>query len=1172
VSGSVTAATSSPYCDCAASTEVTATQPPDSDRVLVADNMLGYVVTLAQPAHCIISMKCPNCRHENSIEAKFCEQCAAPLRRVCANCGSPASSTAKFCAQCGHPLPPVADEPSRVTSPRDYTPQHLAEKILTSKAALEGERKQVTVLFADVKGSMELLVDRDPEQTQTLIGPVIEAMMEAVHRYEGTVNQVLGDGIMALFGAPLASEDHAVRACYAALRMQENVKRYAEQVQASHGISLAIRVGINSGEIVVHIIGNDLHMEYAAVGQTVHLAARMEQAAAPGSVLTTAETAQLVEGYVDVKPLGLLPVKGLAEPVAAYEVIGAGAARTRLQAAAKRGLTSFVDRELELEQLRAAQQLAETGQAQVAAIIAEPGIGKSRLLHEFLHSRHTTGRLIFESVPPSYARAISYLPVIELLKQYFELGPHDTTQAIQENVSGKILALDPSLQDAVPPILDLLDALDRHHPFHSLDPSEHRQKSYQAVIRLLLTESLRQPIVAVFEDLHWYDTLTLGLLNELVVSAHNARLLIVVTYRPEYGDQWKNRPNYRQLRVYPLMSRNLAEFLDVLLGSDTSLRGLKSFLAERASGNPFFVEEIVRTLVDTGVIEGEHGNFHLARPISSIDVPPSIQPVLAARIDRLPAAEKQLLQEAAVIGQDIPFGLLHEISGLSEEALRRLLDKLQAAEFIYTTQLFPDLQYTFKHSLTCDVVYGGVLREHRRAAHARVVNALEKLYSDRLAEQVERLAYHSVRGELKEKAVHYLQQAGTKAAARGAPQEARTLFEQALDNLKSRPETPETMAQSFEILLELRPVLRQLAEGWRMRDCLREAEVLAERLRDDRRRGLIRAFNTGLHASLAELDEALTSGFQALEIAQRLDDLKLRLLATSLLEQAHFYRGEYQQVIELATGNLAALPSEWVNERFGLTVPLSVLDRAWLTMSLAELGRFEDAARYEAEAIQIAEQTEHAFAIGWAYLAASRPHLLKGEWQKARSLAELWITTIRSGNVAIHLPWAVAFSAWTLAHLGEASESLKRVQEAKQLLDQQAGRGTIAHHGWAYHAAGRACLLLGRLDEAQGLAERALATSQHQPGFAAHALHLLGDVATHSDRFDPQTGETHYRQAHALAQQHGMRPLAAYCQLGLGKLYHRTGKTKEAGEARATAQSMFRGMDMAFWLEQIGDG
>jgi class 3 adenylate cyclase len=430
-------------------------------------------------------MKCPKCRHENTEKAKFCEQCAAPLVRACANCGTQVTSTAKFCPQCGHPLSPIRDDP-RFASPKNYTPQHLADKILTSKAAFGGERKQVTVLFADIKGSMELLADRDPEDAQKLLDPVLERMIEAVHRYEGTVNRVMGDGIMALFGAPIAHEDHAVRACYAALRMQETVTQYADAVQRTHGVPVTIRVGLNSGEIVVCAIGNDLHMDYTVVGQTAHLAARMEQMAKPGSVLTTADTLELAEGYVAVKPLGPVPVKGLVNPVQIYEVTGAGAARTRLQAAAGRGLTRFVGRDVELEQLCRAQQLAGHSRSQVVAIVGEAGVGKSRLVHEFVHSHHTANWLVLESNSVSYGRATPYLPIIELLRHYFQIGVYDSTRSIREKVTGKILTLNAALEDAIPPTLDLLDALDEEHPFRSLDPAQHRQYTYQAFVRLFV--------------------------------------------------------------------------------------------------------------------------------------------------------------------------------------------------------------------------------------------------------------------------------------------------------------------------------------------------------------------------------------------------------------------------------------------------------------------------------------------------------------------------------------------------------------------------------------------------------------------------------------------------------------------------------------------------------------
>jgi class 3 adenylate cyclase/tetratricopeptide (TPR) repeat protein len=1113
-------------------------------------------------------MKCSNCEHENTVQAKFCEECGTPLARTCGNCGGGVSSKARFCPQCGSSLEPVADDP-RFASPTSYTPQHLADKILAARATLEGERKQVTVLFADIKGSMELFAERDAEAAQKLYDPVLERMIEAVHHYEGTVNRVMGDGIMALFGAPIANEDHAVRACYAALRMQETIKKYADEVRRSQEVEVTIRVGLNSGEIVVCGIGKDLHLEYTVVGQTANLAARLEQMANPGSVLTAADTRQLVEGYIAMKPLGLVPVKGLANRVQVYEVTGTGEARTRLQVSAGRGLTRFVGRDVEFEQLLRVQQLAGQGQGHVVAIIGEAGVGKSRLVHEFVHSYHTADWLVLESDSVSYGRATPYLPVIGLLRNYFKISVQDSTQSIREKVTGRILAVDRSLQDAIPPILDLLDALDENDQFRSLDLVRRRQYTYQAVVRLLLGESRAQPVVVVFEDLHWNDALSLGLLTELVVAVQDARLFLVVSYRPaEYRDEWRNRPNYRQVRIDPLASESLAQFLQALLGSGPALATLKGFLVGRASGNPFFAEEIVRGLVGTGVLEGARGSYRLAKPFSGVEIPPTVQAVLAARIDVLPPADKHLLQKAAVIGHDVPFALLREISGLAEDKLRSLLDNLQAAEFLYSSRLFPELQYTFKHALTHDVTYSGVLHERRREIHALVVSATERLYADRLGEQVERLAYHTVQGELEEKAAHYLRLAGTKAAGRSAVAAARAWFEQSLDVLKSLPESQTTMEQAFEIRLELRSVLRQLGEVRPMLDRLREAEALAERLKDDRRRGRVCGFMTTVLSTLNELDEALLTGTRALEIGQRIGDLGLGLVAMSCLEQAHYYRGEYEHVVKIGTENLAALPAEWAHEYFGLAVPVSVFGRGWMIMSLAELGRFAEAARYEVEAIRLAETTQHAHTIGWARLTASMLPFFKGDWAKARLLVEHWTNIPRTLDVAVLLPWAVACSAWALAQIGKAKEALSRVREAEQLLARQAERGIFGHRSWAYHAVSRACLLLGRFDEAHRLAERSVESSQQLPGFAAHALLLLGDIMSHPDRFDAEKGAAYYREALALAERHGMRPVVAHCHLGLGKLYRRIGKPDHARENLTTATTMYREMEMEFWIEQ----
>ena len=705
-------------------------------------------------------MHCPRCQHENRPGARFCEECAAPLQRACAACGAALSATAKFCPACAHPAAGVPP-PRQFGAPDSYTPKHLAERILTSKAALEGERKQVTVLFADLKGSMELLADRDPEDARKLLDPVLERMMDAVHWYDVTVNQVMGDGIMALFGAPIAQEDHAARACYAALRMHDAVGRYAEDLRRAHGVDVQIRVGLNSGDVVVRSIGNDLHMDYTAVGQTTHLAARMEQLARPGTTLMTSATLRGAEGYVQVKPLGPMPIKGLPEPVPVYEVVGAGTVRTRLQASLARGLTRFVGRDAEIEQLQHALDQASTGRGEVVAVVGEPGVGKSRLFYEFIHSHRTHGWLVLESSSVSYGKAAPWLPLVDLLKSYFKIADRDDTRTIRAKVTGILLTLDEGLKESIAPVLWLLDALPEDHEFLRRDRPGRRTAALEAVRRVLLRESVSQPLLLVFEDLHWIDAETRAFLDAFVEGLRSARALLAVNYRPEYQHAWGSKTYYRQLRIDVLPPATAEALLEPLLGDDASLAPLRRLLIERTEGNPLFLEESVRALVETQVLVGERGAYRLVKEPGAIQVPATVQAILAARIDRLPPDDKRLLQTASVIGKDLPWALLLAISEMSEDDLRRGLARLQAAEFVYEAKLFPDVEYTFKHALTHEVAYGSLLQDRRRAVHGQVVTAIERVYAERLAEHAERLAHHAFRAELWSTALRYLDQTGT---------------------------------------------------------------------------------------------------------------------------------------------------------------------------------------------------------------------------------------------------------------------------------------------------------------------------------------------------------------------------------------------------------------------------
>ena len=810
-------------------------------------------------------MRCPSCGFENPPEMKFCGQCGTTLSPRCSRCGFENPAGFAFCGQCGTPLTgqPLASAlpvgASRPQTPQVYTPPYLAEKILTSRSALEGERKQVTVLFADLKGSMELLADRDPEEARQLLDPVLERMMAAVHRYEGTVNQVMGDGIMALFGAPIAHEDHAVRACYAALAMQDAMRAYAEEARRRHGISVQMRVGLNSGEVVVRAIGNDLHMDYTAVGQTTHLAARMEQLARPGTTLLTAETLRLVEGLVQVTALGPVPIKGLDGPVEVCELAGASALRGRFQARVAGGLTRFVGRDPELAALRQTLERARAGHGQVVALVGEAGVGKSRLVYEFVHSHHTQGWRVLESVSASYGKATPYFPVLDLLKGYCHLDERDDPRTVRAKVTGQVLTLAEALQDTLPALLALLDVLPDDSPFRTLDPPQRRQHTLQALKRVLLRESQVQPLLLVFEDLHWIDSETQTLLDSLVESLPAAHLLLLVNYRPEYQHGWGSKTSYMQLRLDPLSPASADELLQALLGDDPSLTPLKQLLIARTEGNPFFLEESIRTLVEAGVLIGAPGASRLGTPLDRLQVPATVQAVLTARIDRLALEDKHLLQCAAVLGTDVPLSLLQAIAEVPEAVLHGGLGHLQAAEFLYETRLFPDHEYTFKHALTHQVAYETLLQERRRALHARIVEALEALAGDRVAEQVERLAHHALRGEVWDKALAYGRQAGEKAMARSAHREAVTHFEQALSALPHLPERRETHEQAIDLRINLRHALFALGHHEQLLDHLRKAEALAEALDDQRRLGRVVAFMTEYFRTRGEAERALHS-------------------------------------------------------------------------------------------------------------------------------------------------------------------------------------------------------------------------------------------------------------------------------------------------------------------------
>jgi len=1064
---------------------------------------------------------------------------------ACSQCGQVNPAGARFCNACGNKL----DSTLVAATPHAYTPQHLAEKIVTSGPALVGERKQVTVLFADLKGSMELIAGRDPEEARRLLDAVLERMLEAVHHYEGMVNQVMGDGIMALFGAPVAHEDHAARACYAALRMQAAVGRYAKEIERTEGIAVRIRVGLNSGEVVVRSIGSDLHMDYTAVGQTTHLAARIEQMASPGSILISQQTFRLTQGAVSVQPLGARQVKGLDAPIELYELLGAAPSRSILRGPVPHKLYRFVGRQAEVERLSRILGEAGQGHGQLAAVTAEPGVGKSRLVYEFVRS-HTQKWRVLESSSVSYERSAAWAPVIDLLKTYFDLNEEDATHDIAAKVSAKMIALDPELSASTAPILSLLDVLPPDHSWHTLDSRERRQRVLDAVSQLILKESERQPLALILENMQWADTETRAFLDALLERSTDARLLLLVEYRPEFAPAWASRPGFSEVPV-PVLSREAAEeFLHSLVGPGRALAPLREMLIQRSGRNPFFLEEIVRALAETGVLVGEPGAYRLASRLEDLQVPATVQAVLAARIDRLAYDEKVLLQSAAVIGLDVPFALLEEITDASADALRTALTHLQTAGFLEETKLFPDLEYRFRSALTRDVAYSSLLREQRRSLHARIVEAIETRFGDRVASWLDRLAHHASRGEVWTKAAMYNQQAGQQAVTRAANEMAVNAFESALVALGRMEQTRETLVRAIDLRLDLRPPLLQLGRLDGVLKISREAEQIARELGDEQRLARVYTYLVNYHYLKGETNAALDYAARCLAVGDSTGDVPLQVLARQYLGQSYHAQGDYSRAEQVLEENLKALEATPTGTSY-------VSSCGWLAWSLAERGDFQTADVHVERVMQSAAASQHSYtqAIAWTLagvVSIRRQQLARAVLPLTRSL-EL----CRRKRLTVWEPIPSSLLGLAFIRMGHVAEGLRLVEDGVKLSRELGVRAYLPL--WILNL-GEGYLADGALQRAEETVSEALelAVAGGERGHEAYAHYLLGEIAARRDPQALDQARERYQTALRLSEMLGMRPLAGWAGLGLRGIYAAMGMSAEAEAHGAAAEAVLR--------------
>ncbi|MGB8684897.1 MAG: adenylate/guanylate cyclase domain-containing protein [Candidatus Binatus sp.] len=753
-------------------------------------------------------MRCPKCSSENPPGTRFCAECGNPFPAKCPKCGAEYSPPAKFCRDCGAPF----DAKARATKPAAAEPAALLEQ--HDSSASEGERKNVTALFADIKGSMEMIEHLDPEEARAIFDPALQLMIDAVRRYGGYVAQSTGDGIFAVFGAPIALEDHPQHALYAALRMQEDLRRYSDRLRERGEPPITIRIGVNVGEAVVRTIKTgETDTEYTPIGHSISLASRLQALAPAGSIAIGPAVRSLVEGYFTLNELGLARIKGVTEPVEVYEVTGLGPLRTRLQRSAGRGYTKFVGRQNEIQAMKRAAEQAQAGRGQIVAAMAEAGVGKSRLLFEF-KAVSRSGWMVLEAFSVSHGQASAFLPLIDLLYSYFEISSEDDARKRREKINGRVLTLDRSLEDTLQYLYGLLGIADDDNQIAEIKAQTRKHRALDAVKRILLRESLNQPLIVVFEDLHWIDSESQAFLNLLADSIGTARILLLVNYRPEYRHEWGSKTYYTQLRLDPLGKESADEMLTALLGDEPDLAPLKRIIVEKTEGNPFFMEETVQVLLDEGALV-RNGITRLTKPLRELKIPPTVQAILAARIDRLPPDQKDLLQTLAVVGMEFKLGLVRHVwqpptisaiastnpeattmalTQLHKEAdpgvsdLESMLSELQLGEFIYEQPAVGDLEYTFKHALTHDVAYNSVLNERRRLLHERIGARLESVYRDNLGDHLAALTFHYARSGNHEKAVGYCLLAIQQSQERGSLAEAVALFDTGLDLLQKLPD------------------------------------------------------------------------------------------------------------------------------------------------------------------------------------------------------------------------------------------------------------------------------------------------------------------------------------------------------------------------------------------------
>jgi class 3 adenylate cyclase len=1043
----------------------------------------------------------------------------------CPNCRAGITSEDRFCAHCGTPL----------------------KRWISAARTTQDERKHIAILFADLIGSTRHLENRDPEDARRLLITVLDIMIDAVRNSSGIVNQVMGDGIMAMFGAPVADENHALNACIAAIRMHEGVARYAHDNASSMNEGVLIRVGIHTGEVVVAGRGDGFDSQYTAFGEATHIAARLERLASPGTTVISASTHALVRGHVLVEPLGPTTLRGLSRPVETFELRAVRIGRQKRHSSI--GQDSLIGRARQLALMRERLTQAGSSNGQIVALHGEAGVGKSRLTAEFAAEATQRGWLVLESTA-EHLQQIPYFPVRDALKTHLLL---DTDPAVWPGIiSRRLQALGASERHQTA-LLGLFGINTR--AWENLPGAVRRQDITDAVIWLVLAESEKKPVLWIMEDLQWADAESQTLLARLAEAIGEASVLLLLNHRPEYQTPLAISSRCTRIEVARLSGKSLSELLEKILGSDASLLPLKIVLGERTGGNPFFIEECVRSLVDAGTLEGRLGAFQLVGQIENL-IPGSVQGILAARIDQLPFELKRMLQYAAVLGHRVDPQILQNLTGTGPDEMESRMAALCASGFLTSTMDFSGSSYMFVHALSQDVAYRGILQEAREQLHADVLRIMESLYADRLADQAEVLGLHASAGRQWSKAAHYLRMAARKALSQSACEVALLHLNETMRALEHLPDNRMSKEIAHDVRLERRNALFPLARHTEMLICLTEAEQIAAGLQDIARQARSAAHLCHCYWLMGDPRNAAAAGRRGLAMAERTGEIGLLIWARFFKALAHYGLAEFPDAIALLNANAAALAGELrANRLGGFSLP-AVVGSDWLSQQ-AETGAFAAALQAALTALRVADEAGYPFDRVHGLIAVGSVHLMRGALEPAIAPLQEALAACETRRIVSLRPRVLALLALAKGLAGHEQLALTISERAMQ-----GGASHGALRPLCMRAQAEVLLLARRFDNAAAVADELLdlARGSGQRGLEAWALRAAGES---------QAGQGHSGaarrllwQSHHLAGQLGMQPLIAHCLRALATVTHLDGAAAEAAQTAEQADLLYRRLNM----------